>query len=260
VATDTSAHDLAARRSEEAPEGPFATALHVEELRALGALAFTTTRAAGSFGLASAEPVEQVMGRWSALMDDCRALGRPALASAGQVHGADVQCHEGGWRGWLRGRDRDGHATRAAGVALAVTIADCTPVFLVHEDGASALLHAGWRGTAAGVLERGLAAMQSLGARPEEVHVHLGPAICGRCYEVGPEVVEAVTGQRVDGPTLLDVRANLAERAERAGCRAISVSRWCTKCDGDRLYSHRAGDAGRQLAVLMGPAGVVQIM
>ncbi len=232
-------------------EGPLATAIQVEEFRSLGVTACTTTRAAGSFGLASQEPVADVMDRWSALMDDCRSLGASALATAGQVHGADIEAHSPGWRGWLRGKDHDGHVTISHGVAMAVTVADCTPVFLAHENGAIAVLHAGWRGTAAGILERGLAQMAKLGAPANEVHVHLGPSICGACYQVGPEVIEAVLGVRVSGPTLLDVRANLAERAERVGCRNVSVSAWCTRCQGDRLYSHRGGDTGRQLGVLL---------
>ncbi len=181
-------------------------------------------------------------------MADCRALGAPALATAGQVHGADVERHDGRWRGWLRGKDRDGHVSDRADVALAVTVADCTPVFLAHETGLIGVLHAGWRGTAAGMLEQGL---RGLGVPAAEVHVHLGPSICGGCYEVGPEVIEAVCGVRVAGPTLLDVRANLAERAERAGVRHLSVSEWCTKCHNDRLFSHRAGDPGRQLGVIL---------
>ncbi len=237
------------------------SALVVEEFAAFGVTAFTTTRQAGSFGLGSDEPVGDVMARWSALLDDCRGLGVPALASAGQVHGADVIRHEGGWLGWLRGKDRDGHVSHSAHVAMAVTVADCTPVFLAHERGPIGVLHAGWRGTAAGILERGLS---ELGVPAEEVHVHLGPSICGRCYEVGPEVIEAVCGTRVTEPTLLDVRANLAERAERAGVRHLSISSWCTKCHNDRLFSHRAGDAGRQLGVILrsSPLGsqVLQMM
>jgi YfiH family protein len=244
-----------------AESGPFASALVVAEFAAIGVTAFTTTRSAGSFGLAGTEPVVQVMARWSALMDDCRALGAPALATAGQVHGAEIEQHHGGWRGWLRGKDRDGHVSDHPSVAMAVTVADCTPVFLAHESGPIGVLHAGWRGTAAGILERGL---RELGVPAAEVHVHLGPSICGACYEVGPEVIEAVSGRRVTEPTLLDVRANLAERAELAGVRHLSVSPWCTKCHNDRLFSHRAGDPGRQLGVILrsGPdAGqVLQMM
>lgn len=220
---------------------------------ALGLVAFTTTRAAGSFGLGSDEPVCAVMDRWSALLADCRAAGAPALASAGQVHGAALETHGPGWRGWLRGRDRDGHVTAESGIAMAVTVADCTPVFLAHPTGPIAVLHAGWRGTAAGILERGVAALAALGAAPEELHAHLGPSICGPCYEVGPEVLSAVTGKPAASKGRLDVRAVLAERAADAGVRSVSMSRWCTRCHGERLFSHRGGDTGRQLGVLLRP-------
>lgn len=233
--------------------GPLASAIHVDEFVPLGVVAFTTTRAAGSFGLGSEEPVGAVMDRWSVLLADCRAAGAPALASAGQVHGADLETHGPGWRGWLRGQDRDGQVTAAFGVALAVTVADCTPVFLAHPSGPMAVLHAGWRGTAAGILERGVSALAAFGAVPEELSVHLGPAICGRCYEVGPEVRSAVTGRPATGHGLLDVRAVLAARAAAVGVRSVSLSRWCTRCDAERLYSHRGGDAGRQLAVILRP-------
>ncbi len=233
--------------------GPLASAIPVDELAALGLIAFTTTRAAGSFGLGSNEPVGVVMDRWSALLADCRAAGAPALASAGQVHGAELETHGTGWRGWLRGRDRDGHVTAESGVAMAVTVADCTPVFLAHPTGPIAVLHAGWRGTAAGILEHGVAALAALGAAPEELHAHLGPAICGHCYEVGPEVLTAVTGKAASAKGRLDVRAVLAERAASVGVRSVSLSRWCTRCDSERLFSHRGGDAGRQLGVILRP-------
>jgi YfiH family protein len=243
----------------ETPErSPVATGLRVDQLAALGVTAFTTTRAAGSLGLASSEPVSAVMDRWSRLLADCRALGAPALVSAGQVHGAAVTVHAGGWTGWLRGREVDGHVTGAAGIALAVTIADCTPVFLAHPGGAIGVLHAGWRGTAAGMLGAGLAAMARLGTPADEVHVHLGPAICGGCYEVGPEVLTAVTGRPASARGLLDVRAVLAEQAARAGVRAVSTSGWCTRCHADRLFSHRGGDAGRQVAVILRAASDAQ--
>ena len=220
-----------------------------EPIEALGFRAFTTTRRAGSFGLMSPEPVSAVTARWTALLAGLAAQGAPALATATQVHGATVHSHGGRWTGWLRAAAADGHTTRERGVALAVTIADCTPVFLAHPSGAFALLHAGWRGTAAGILEVGIAALAGLGAPPDELAVHLGPAICGECYEVGPEVVQAVTGAPAGAPQRLDVRAVLAERARAAGVEAVTASALCTRCDGDRLYSHRAGDWGRQLAV-----------
>jgi YfiH family protein len=232
---------------------PLASAIHVEGLPA-GIRAFTTTRAAGSFGLVSSEPTTEVQQRWSALQDDLAGIGVPRLASATQVHGADVVRHGSGWRGWLRQRGVDGHISNVPGTALAVTVADCTPVFIAHPVGVIAALHAGWRGTAAGILRVGLDAMSEFGCPAAECSVHLGPSICGGCYEVGPEVFEALTGSRPPAKGLIDVRAILADQAARRGVRELTVSEWCTRHHNDQLYSHRAGDAGRALGVIVLPA------
>src|SRR6187402_2702565 len=75
-----------------------------------GIRAFTTTRATGSFGLQTDEPVGVVMGRWSALRRELRVSGR-RFATASQVHGATVLEHRPGWEGWLRAEDADGHVS-----------------------------------------------------------------------------------------------------------------------------------------------------
>ncbi len=215
-----------------------------------GVVAFTTTRQWGSFGLGSDEPVGPVMDRWRALQRRLAAEGIPRLASAHQVHGAEVATHGDHWTGWVRLEGVDGHLTERPGTALAVTIADCTPVLIAHPRGAVAALHAGWRGTAAGILEVGLAALDRRGYAPADCVVHLGPAICGPCYEVGPEVLAAVHGRSVGGTGHLDVRGVLAEQARRAGVSAVSTSPWCTRCHPHRFFSHRGGDAGRQLGII----------
>ncbi len=215
-----------------------------------GVAAWTTTRAAGSFGLGSDESVGVVMQRWDALLDALGARGLNRLATAYQVHGAAVVDHRADWRGWLRQRGVDGHVSAVPGTALAVTIADCTPVFLAHPRGVIAVLHAGWRGTAAGILKVGLDALASFGAPADECAVHLGPSICRTCYEVGPEVFEALTGTRPLSKGLLDVRAVLADQALALGVRELSTSPLCTRCQRDRFYSHRGGDAGRQLGII----------
>ena len=86
-----------------------------------------------------------------------------------------------------------------------------------------------------------------------ELAIHLGPAICGGCYEVSPDVFERLTGRSVDRASTVDLRALIAEHARQRGVRHISVSESCTRCNNDRFYSHRAGDAGRQLGVLIAP-------
>jgi hypothetical protein len=231
------------------------TADRYEEIDAftdLGVRALVTTRAAGDLGLAGADPVGATLDRWRALR---AALGGGTplarLASAAQVHGAHIIEHEPGWQGWLRADAADGHFSRWRGIALAVTVADCVPVFLAHPSGAVALLHAGWRGTAAGIVPRALSLFAAHGLAPPDVRVHLGPAICGACYEVGPDVYRAVRGRAGVGPTRLDLRAVLGEQAQGAGVRDVTTSAWCTRCDAGRFFSHRGGDAGRQVAALV---------
>ena len=223
----------------------------VQDLAALGFLAYTTTRAFGSVGLGTEQPVREVMARWHTITAHLAEAGVPRLATAAQVHGAHVLTHAGHWQGWLRAPAADGHACAAgAGTAAAVTVADCVPVFLAHRSGAMALLHSGWRGTETRIVEAGIAALAAVGCPARELVMHLGPAICGRCYEVSPDVHERLTGRAVDRPTPVDLRALIAAHATSCGVQSISASRWCTRCDNDRFFSHRAGDADRQISLM----------
>ena len=224
----------------------------IDDFAAFGVRAFTTTRAAGSFGTGGDEPVRVVMDRWARLRAEL-APGAGRLATASQVHGARVVVHDGEWEGWLRVDRADGHVAPRRGTALAVTIADCVPVLLAHPSGAVAALHSGWRGTEAGIAAEGVRLLVSRGHAARDIRAHLGPAICGRCYEVGADVHARLTGRVVDRPTPVDLRALIADQLRAQGVREIAVSEWCTRCDADRFHSHRAGDAGRQLAVIVAP-------
>jgi YfiH family protein len=220
----------------------------------LGFTAFTTTRQAGSFNLASEEPAASVFGRWMGLVESL-APRASRLATALQVHGDRILEHaDERWTGWARDTSgADGHLSAQPGTAMAVTIADCVPIFLAHPSGVVAILHSGWKGTAAGLVRRGLERFAERGLQASDVHVHLGPAICGSCYEVGPDVYFAVTGERIEAPRPVDLRAVIAAQARQAGA-AVSISEWCTRCHNERFFSHRAGDSGRQLSILLIPS------
>lgn len=222
----------------------------VEGFEAFGVTAFTTTREAGTFGLSSADPMGEVMTRWRLLFNDL-AGDAYGIGVAPQEHGDAVLAHATPWQGILITPPADGHATLERGVALAVTVADCIPIFLAHPSGAVAILHAGWRGVVAKIVHAGIRTLGRAGIPPDELHMHLGPAICGRCYEVSAEVRAQLTGETANRPGHVDLRALVAEDAAAAGVRAISVSPYCTRCDNDRFFSHRAGDAGRQLSVIL---------
>ena len=223
----------------------------IPDFETWGISAFTTTRDAGTFSLSSSEPAADVIGRWSGLQRELWERAR-RLVSLRQVHETRVLVHTGGWEGWLRaGEEADGHIAAEKGIALAIGVADCVPVFIAHPSGVVALLHSGWRGTAARITTEAIAALSRYGLAPDELAVHLGPAICGRCYEVSAEVREQLTGQPATRAGNVDLRSLIAEHASEMGVQKITVSASCTRCDNDRFFSHRAGDAGRQIGVIL---------
>lgn len=207
------------------------------------------TTGAGSdadLGLWGPSPAGEVLARWDRLQT---ALGAPGAVHCRQVHGATVRHHDATTFGLLLTSGYDGHTTERSGTLLTVSVADCVPVFLLDpERRRVGLLHAGWRGTARGIVEAGLA---GLGSQPESLYAHLGPAICGRCYEVGEEVHEALGLRTPRGPTPVDLRAVQARRLVDAGVPAaqVTVSGHCTLC-GEGFFSHRGGSRGRQMGVL----------
>ena len=230
----------------------------VDDFSPFGIRAFTTTRAAGTFGLVSDEPTRVVMQRWRQLREELEPNGA-RLASANQVHGSRVVIHAGGWDGWLRVDAADGHVAPERGLALAVSVADCVPVFIAHPSGAVGLLHSGWRGTAARIVQRGIEALAQRGFAAGELRLHLGPAICGKCYQVGADVFRQLMGRDSSRATeYVDLRALIADHARAAGVRHITTSALCTRCDNDRFYSHRTGDDGRQIAVIYAEGAVAQ--
>lgn len=206
-------------------------------------------------GLAGTAPIGAVLERW-------RAIGRAFPGIQGivvgrQVHGTRVLWHDGVTDLSIR-EGADGHATRTAGILLAVSLADCVPVYLVDPVArAVALLHSGWRGTAGRILAAGVAALRAqAGSAPQDLVMHAGVGICGACYEVGTEVASACGRPSAGSPTWLDLRALIAEQAMAEGIRRVSVSTECSAHHRGRFMSHRAsgGRDGRMVALLGFPA------
>lgn len=192
----------------------------------------------------------------------CAATDLGRLARACQVHGAEVlRVGEDGAGPGAARPSADALLTDATRVGLAVFVADCVPVFAVDPvRRAAAVVHAGWRGTAAGVLEAAIDGLaDAFGARPRDLHLHFGPAIGGECYEVGPEVFEALGLAVPDGEARVDLAEVLEARAAARGvpARRMTRSPYCTRCHRDRFYSYRGEGprAGRMAAVigLVGP-------
>jgi YfiH family protein len=110
-----------------------------------------------------------------------------------QVHGRGVVVVREGTPALLNRQDADALVSNESRVALAVRAADCVPLlFADSKTGAVAAVHAGWRGTAAGVVTAALEALtREFGSRPDDVIVAIGPSIGACCYEVGSELVDA---------------------------------------------------------------------
>jgi YfiH family protein len=198
-----------------------------------------------------AAPVGAVLGRWRAFGASVPAFQGTVLAR--QVHGTTVLWHDTA-AGLVIRDNADGHATATRGLLLTVTVADCIPVYIVDPSRRTvALLHAGWRGTAAGILGRGMDLLEAHGSSPKDLVVHCGIGICARCYEVGPEVFEGC-GLAVPpgGKGTLDLRGLLAAAARERGVAEVSVSPYCSAHDRNGFFSHRAssGKDGRMVAYL----------
>jgi YfiH family protein len=205
----------------------------------------------GDFRLFGEGDVSENEKNWQTL---ALSHGFSGIVHGRQVHGMQVSLHAGPPSGLAIGADADGHASSAPGALMAVTVADCVPVFLVdphHRVGA--VLHAGWRGAEAGVLERGLEVLaDEFGSEPQNVLMHLGPAICGSCYEVGPEVHVALGLPEPPGPAPVNLRAVLVEQAVERGLLRAQITRswFCTLCHGSPFFSHRRGEAQRQVGFI----------
>ena len=206
-------------------------------------------------GLWTGGPVGEAMTRWRAFRRAESGFSTTVLGH--QVHRTAVSWQGEGGAGerWIQIEGVDGHATTTAGILLVVTVADCIPIYLVDPiRRAVALLHSGWRGTAGGILERGISTLvEQNGSSVDNIVMHCGVGICGKCYEVGYEVMDGC-GLLKDGvgPWHADLRVVLADQARSLGVVSLSTSQWCSAHDRQKFYSHRAsgGSDGRMVAYL----------
>lgn len=160
------------------------------------------------------------------------------VASARQVHGADLAFHEdeiaaaGGV---------DGHVLRSPGLAGLVYTADCLPVAVAGPDGV-AILHCGRRGLAAGIVAHGV---HAVGAQ----RAAIGPGIGPCCYEVGDDVATAFAdlGDGILAGRMLDLPEVARRLLRREGVGQIESCDLCTRCEAELFFSHRRdGGPGRQ--------------
>ncbi len=189
---------------------------------------------------------------------------------AGLVHGNRVVAVTGaeppGEDGVRLVPECDGLITDRVGLALVVTAADCVPVYLYDPvRRAIGCVHAGWRGTVAGIAGKAVAAMaEAYGCDPADMRAAVGPSIGPCCYEVDDAVavpLRAQFGGAADdllkpgaraGKYQLDLWEANRRDLQRAGVGQVAVAGACTSCEVERLFSHRAeaGKAGRGAAVI----------
>jgi len=213
--------------------------------------------------------------------------GEMKLQTVRQIHSATIHCIDGLSAQPLSG---DGLITGAPGLLLAIQVADCVPVLLLDPTHRSVgAFHAGWRGTAKRIVEKGVGLMQmSFGSDPAGLQAAIGPCIGQCCYAVGEEVIDEFHSQFDYAPTLFrevfdkdpikrkypllfmtqrapghsdlgpQIHLDLVEANRRqllaAGLKPQNI--WsaglCTSCHVDRLFSHRKEDGftGRMMGVV----------
>ena len=226
-------------------------ALHVPELAdEPGLVHGFSTVALGSVGLKHATDRDAVLASRQAFAS---ALGLDGvrLTTIGSVHGADVARVDEPAESF---DDVDALVTDRPGIAIFATYADCFPIVLWDpEKHVAGLVHAGWRGTQAGVARTAVTFMrEEFGCR--FIRAGIGPGICGRCYEVGEEVATKFDARFVNpgpgGKWMLDLAAANTAQLEDAGARAVWDIGMCTK-ESYLFPSHRRHPDGTRFGAIV---------
>ena len=183
--------------------------------------------------------------RRTSLADVIRQGPAAALMHAAQVHGSSIAWLEGYPAGELTVQGCDALISRTPGVGLVIRTADCLPLF-VQDPGRQVIgiAHAGWRGLAARLPLRFIAAFQRFAhSRPEQLLVAVGPAIHACCYEVSAEFGRWFEPflQRRSGRLTCDLIGAARHQFAAAG---VTAEHWrdsghCTGCEPDRWFSVR---------------------
>jgi len=170
------------------------------------------------------------------------------LAVTHQVHGEHIETIPPEFSGYYPKKiEADGLMTQVPGAVITIHTADCVPIFLADkENKAVCLIHAGWKGTAQGIAQKGLQQfMSAYGLEPRSIAAVIGPAIEQNCYQVGAEVADRfgppVKISEGGGKWRLDLKAENRSQMIKAGLLPddIHVSKLCTFCQNSLLHSYR---------------------
>lgn len=176
------------------------------------------------------------------------------LVHGEQVHGKDIrEVEKPGYY-----RHTDGFIAASSNLALSVVVADCHPVFLVDPvSGYFSLLHMGWKGTAAGILQNSLQLLRSKGVAIHDLYFTIGPGIGFDKFEVGPDVKKYFSPDFYSGSLNSKGNLNLGgfiiDQFVKAGGRSeyINDKRECTYVNSKKYFSYRRDgkNSGRMLAL-----------
>ncbi len=186
----------------------------------------------------------------------CQLSGLPRPHTCKQVHGTDILHCRG--TGYHHGEKADALLSHEAACALAVRTADCIPVLLAHPpSGTIAAVHAGWRGTAAGIVAHCCQRMLTHGGTADDILASIGPGIGVCCFAVQEDVARLLTASVHDMASSslaghADLQAINAGQLRQCGVRHIEIHRHCTACEVNNYFSWRRenGQTGRQWAVI----------
>lgn len=189
------------------------------------------------------------------ILGDALGFSTKMLVSCRQIHSDTVHrvdmTHTGGY--FTEGASPVGDAlvTNVPGIALVVFTADCTPI-LLHDPitGAVGAVHAGWRGTAMGIVKKAVDTMvSSYGCDPKNIRAAIGPNIGQCCFETDADVPNALTDalgetikpfiRKTGDKYYVNLKEANALWLRRAGVSHIEISSLCTACRQDLFWSHR---------------------
>jgi hypothetical protein len=189
------------------------------------------------------------------------ALDVPAdrVASPGQCHSSQIALVTDPGRIDAT----DALITETQDLWLAISVADCTPVFLADPGrSAVAAIHAGWRGSAESIVVKAVERMKAeFGTAPKDLLAFIGPSAGACCYEVGDEVAgrfRAAVVQIRNEKRYLDLKLENAEQLKDSGVSGsnIEISPLCTICNPELLHSYRRD--GKRSGRMMGVIGMVK--
>ena len=190
-----------------------------------------------------------------------------SLCTLYQIHSADVVAARVPWS-----RDSmpkaDAMVSNVPNMMLGILTADCGPVLFADEKaGVVGAAHAGWKGAVGGVLANTISAMESMGAKREQITAVLGPCIAQESYEVGPEFYETFMQSdgsfhehfesTAKGKYLFDLAGFIVRRLTESGLQQIESLGMNTYALEDEFFSYRRtthkgeADYGRHISVIM---------